>query len=81
MIIEEEPAEQSGENQHQRGQRIAVFPHVGVKRAIGTAPVGFAASTIDAIGVVMPFAANIAVADAAVHEQTVLALGRGHGHG
>jgi hypothetical protein len=29
----------------------------------------------------MPFAANIAVADAAVHEQTVLALGRGHGHG
>lgn len=79
MIVKEEPAEQTRETQHQQGQRIAVFPHMGIERAVGAVPVGPCAAAVDAIGIVMPLAPGIAVADAAIHEQAVLAVGHGHG--
>jgi hypothetical protein len=39
---------------------------------VGAQAVGLGAAAVDAIGVVMPLAADIAVAFAAVHEQAIL---------
>ncbi len=78
MVIKKEPAECPRKDQHQRRQRIVIFSHMAVQRNVGAQPIRLTPAAVDAIGVVVPLAADVPVAFAAVHKEAILPFPLAH---